>query len=85
MFMGCPRTFLSKVQHQIDLITMETEYSALPHSIHEIIGIGEVIKEIQTFIISGETQNPKYRTHFKAFVPNYITPPKVYEDNEACL
>ena len=64
---------------------MEEEYISLSHSMRELIGIIEVIKEIQTFVIYGKTQNPKYCTHSKAFVLDDIPPSKVYEDNEACM
>jgi len=46
MFMGCPLTWVSKLQTQIALSTMESEYIALSQSMRELIGIHEVIKEI---------------------------------------
>ena len=52
---------------------------------HELICIREVIKEIQTFFISGKTENPKYLTHSKEFFLNNTPTSKFYEDNEACL
>ena len=51
---------------------MEVEYIELSQPMHEIIGTREVIKELQTFVISGKTQNPKYCTHSKAFLLNDI-------------
>ena len=51
---------------------MEVEYVELSQSMREIIGTREVIKELQTFVISGKTQNPKYCTHSKAFLLNDI-------------
>ena len=53
---------------------MEAKCILFYQYIHEIIGIIEVIKEIQTFVIYGKTQNPKYFTHSKAFVLNNIPP-----------
>ena len=61
---------------------MESEYILISHSMRELIGIREVIKDIQTFLISGKTQNPKYCTHSKAFSLNCISPSKAYKDNE---
>ena len=70
-----------RIQNEIDLNTMEAECILLYHSVHEIIGIWEVIKDIQKYFISGKNQNPKYRTHSKVFVLNNILWSKVYEDN----
>ena len=53
---------------------MEEEYISLSHSMRELIGIREVIKDIYIYFISGKNQNPKYRTHSKAFVLDYIPP-----------
>jgi hypothetical protein len=85
MFMGCPLTWVSKLQTQIALSTMESEYIALSQSMRELIGIREVIKEIQTFVISGKTRTPIFRTFSKAFTLDTIASSTVYEDNEACL
>ena len=57
---------------------MEVEYIALSQSMCELIGIIEVIKEIQTFVNSGKTQNPKCFTHSKSFVLDDIPPSKFY-------
>ena len=54
MFMGCPLTWVSKLQTQIALNTMEVEYIALSQSMRELIAIREVLREIQTYIISGK-------------------------------
>ena len=50
--MECPLNWVSKLQYQIDLNTMETEYILLYQSMHEHIDIIEVLKYIQTFVIS---------------------------------
>jgi len=84
MFMGCPLTWVSKLQTQIALSTMELEYIALSQSMREIFGILEVIKEIQTFVVSGKTRTPAFQTFSKAFFLDPIASSKVYEDNEAC-
>ena len=85
MFMGFLLTWFSKLQYKISLRTTEEEYIELSQSIYSLIGVREVIKEIQTFVISGKTQNPKYCTHSEAFVLDDIPPSKFYENNEACL
>ena len=72
MFMGCPFTWVSKLQTQIALSTMESEYIALSQSMREFIGIREVIKEIQTFVVSGKTRIPAFWTFSKAFVLDQI-------------
>ena len=51
----------------------------------ELIGIIEVIKELQNFVISGKTRNPKYRAHSKEFFLDDTPQSKVYEDNESIL
>ena len=85
MFVGCPLTWVSKLQTQIVLSTMEAECIALSQSMREPIGLREIIRELQTFVISGKTLAPKYRTHSKTFNLEAIPTSKVYEDNEACL
>ena len=85
MFMNCPLLWVSKLQTQIALSTMEAEYIALSASMRELIGTREIIKEIQTFVLNGKLKPPKCRTHSKAFVLDSIPQSKVYEDNEACL
>ena len=83
MFMGCPLTWVSKLQTQMS--AMESEYIALSQSMRELIGIHEVIKEFLTFVVSGKYRTPAFRTFSKAFVLDQISSSKVYEDNEVCL
>ena len=85
MFMVCPLNWVSGLKSHIFLSTMEAKCILFYQYIHEIIGIIEVIKEIQTFVIYGKTQNPKYFTHSKAFVLDDISPSKAYKYNKACL
>jgi Reverse transcriptase (RNA-dependent DNA polymerase). len=47
--MGCPLLWVSKLQTQIALSTMEAEYIALSTAMRELIAIREVLKEIRTF------------------------------------
>ena len=79
MFIGCPLTWVYKLQYQIPLITMEAEYIESYQLMCELMI--ELIKDIQTFFIYGKTQNPKYRTHYKVFILDDTPKSKVYEDN----
>ena len=85
MFMGCPVIWISKLQTQIALSTMEAEYIALSHSMRELIAIREVLKEIYSTVLHGKgnEEKPTYATISKTFgkIPQSI----VHEDNEACL
>ena len=83
--MGSPLTWVSKLQTQIALSTMEVEYIALLQSMRELIAIREVLRELQTFVIAGKQKPVKYRTHAKAFSLDNISQSIVYEDNKSCL
>ena len=85
MFMGCPLTWVSKLQTQIALSTMEAEYIALSQSMRELIAIREILREIQTFVISGKNKPVSFRAHAKAFTLDTIPQSIVHEDNESCL
>ena len=78
MFMGCPLTWVSKLQTQIALSTMEAEYIALSQSMRELIVIREVIQEIQTFVIAGKVKPVQFSTHSKTFTLDKIPPSIVY-------
>ena len=82
MFMGCPLLWISKLQTQIALSTMELEYIALSHSMRELIGVREVLKDVFTHVLHEENLAPEYRIIHKY---SAIPQSKVYEDNEACL
>ena len=81
-FMNCPLLWISKIQTQIALSTMEAEYIALSHSMRELIAIREILKEIQQHTMAESTLKPEYRTIHKY---GSIPQSKVYEDNDACL
>ena len=51
----------------------------------ELISVREILKEIQTFVMSGKSRKLTLRTHSKAFVLDQIPKSSVYEDNESCL
>ena len=85
MFMGCPLTWVSKLQTQIALSTMEAEYIALSQAMRDLIAIREVIQEIQTFVIAGKCKSVQFSAHSKAFTLDKVPQSIVHEDNEACL
>ena len=49
--MGVPLQWMSKLQNQIALNTMEVELSALSQSMRDIIAIREVLKEISSMTL----------------------------------
>ena len=61
---------------------MEAEYLALAHSMRELIGIREILKEVQQYTMSKSNFKPEYSTIHKF---GTIPQSNVYEDNEACL
>jgi hypothetical protein len=84
-FMGCPFSWSSKLQTQIALSTMESEYIALSQAMRELIACREILKEIYTHVLhdSEKGKSIDYYTISKTFgeLPASI----VHEDNEACL
>jgi Reverse transcriptase (RNA-dependent DNA polymerase) len=94
LYRDAPLLWVSKLQTQIALSTMEAEYVALSQSMRDLIPIREILKEIMKFIFVREP-TIQYRTHSKIFeeiplnseiVPNQIIPQStVFEDNMACL
>jgi hypothetical protein len=92
MYRGSPLLWVSKLQTQIALSTMESEYISLSQSMRDLIPIREILKEILE-VVFDRVDDVKYTTHSRAFEDvkdgNQDTPlipkSKVYEDNEACL
>ena len=84
-FMDCPLQWLSKLQSQIALSTMEAEYIALSQAMREVIGFREILKEIYSQVLnnSKEYDTLNFRTVSKTF--GTIPQSTVHEDNEACL
>ena len=83
-FMGCPLHWSSKLQTQIALSTMESEYIALSHAMRELIGLRQLLKEIYANVLSDDhDKRTSYFTIAKTFgeIPQSV----VHEDNEACL
>ena len=84
-FMGCPLHWVSKLQTQIALSTMEAEYIALSQAMRELIGLREMLKEIYTttFNTPQAIKSLKFQAISKTF--GEIPSSTVHEDNEACL
>lgn len=81
-FMGCPLLWVSKMQTQIALSTMEAEYIALSSAMRELIAIREMLKEIKS-IVFHSTERPSYSMVAKTFAS--LPPSNVFEDNDSCL
>ena len=84
-FMGCPIHWLSKLQTQIALSTMEAEYIALSQAMRELIGLRAILKKIYTTVLTDpkDYASLSFNTISKSF--GTIPDSTVYEDNEACL
>ena len=60
---------------------MEAEYIAFSHSMRELIGIRQILKDIHEHVFNNSICHPVYSTKHKYGIPQST----VYEDNEACL
>ena len=78
IFMGYPLLCISKLQHQIALSTTKVEYIDLSHSMRELIGVREILKEIYSNILDDSHLGPKYRTIHKYGCSRSIPQSKVY-------
>ena len=91
LYRGSPLLWVSKLQTQIALSTMEAEYIALSQAMRDLIPIREILKEIMTTVFQRK-DTIVYTTKSKAFsdvsegTTKYnIEQSTVYEDNESCL
>jgi Reverse transcriptase (RNA-dependent DNA polymerase) len=91
LYRGAPLLWVSKMQTQIALSTMEAEYIALSQSMRDLIPIREVLKEIMTVVFDRKA-DITYHSHSKAYadanegtVLYNIPQSTVFEDNDACL
>jgi hypothetical protein len=91
MYSGVLVLWVSKMQTQVALSTMEVKYIALSQSMRDLIPINEILKDIKKNMFLDENYTPKCASHFKAFkdaeIPesNGLPQSSVYKDNEACL
>jgi hypothetical protein len=89
-FYNVPILWVSNMQTQIALSTMEAEYIALSQSMRDLISIREILKEIMLEVFD-DIFKPECTTHSKAFVdatpsPNEIIPQsELFEDNAICM
>jgi hypothetical protein len=90
-FCNVPVLWVSKMQTQIALSTMEAEYIALSHSIRDLIPIREALKEILGIVMERSAVTPPCSSYSKAFKDGTLSssevlpPSTVFEDNQACL
>ena len=84
-FMGCPFSWSSKLQTQIALSTMESEYIALSQAMRELIACREILKDIYTHVLHSPTDGKEIKYHTIAKTFGEIPMSIVHEDNEACL
>jgi hypothetical protein len=91
MYRGVPLLWVSKMQTQVALSTMEAEYIALSQSMRDLIPIRQILHEIMT-VVFNKPSTIVYHSHSKAFedvkhgtLSSNIEQSTVYEDNQACL
>ena len=93
LYRGSPLLWVSKLQTQIALSTMEAEYVALSQSMRDLIPIRHILQEIMETVFAVQP-TIAYHAHSKAFedvgpgtIPTVsnIEQSTVYEDNHACL
>jgi hypothetical protein len=94
LYRGSPLLWVSKLQTQIALSTMEAEYVALSQSMRDLIPIRQILQEIMTIVFK-VTPTIEYHSHSKAFEDvksgsmeasaSTIEQSTVFGDNNACL
>ena len=92
LYQGCPTLWVSKMQTQCALSTMESEYLALSQAMRDLIPVREILKEIMGMVFKKVEAVPKCTANSKTFTDiaaeehdSPIPKSKVYEDNHACL
>ena len=92
LYKGCPVLWVSKMQTQNALSTMESEYLALSQSMRDLIPLREILKELKTTVFKQIEVKQKCSSKSKSFSDivteeneSPIPKSKVYEDNAACL
>jgi hypothetical protein len=91
LYRGAPLLWVSKMQTQVALSTMEAEYIALSQSMRDLIPIREILHEILTSVFD-VLPSITYHSHSRIFedvligTTSHVLPQStVYEDNDACL
>ena len=92
LYQGCPLLWVSKMQTQCALSTMESEYLVLSQAMRDLIPLREILKEVNKVVINRIIHMPQYSASSKSFSDiltnekdSTIPTSKVYEDNNACL
>ena len=92
LFQGCPILWVSKMQTQCALSTMESEYLALSQAMRDLVPLREIMKEINKEVFDKVIHKPKCTANSKSFSDivsteqeNPLPKSKVNEDNEAYL
>ena len=92
LYQGCPLLWVSKMQTQCALSTMESEYLALSQAMRDLIPLREILKEVIQTVFNRIINMPRCSANSKFFSDvlssegdNNIPTSKVYEDNNACL
>ncbi len=67
-FAGCPLVWVSKLQTEVALSTMEAEYIALSQAMRDLLPMRELVKEIAEFLKYDKSIS--VRTHSKVFEDN---------------
>ena len=82
--MKCPLTWTSKLQPQIALSTMESEYIALSTAMRELIAVKQILMDINKYVFPHRNQpDIACKTISKTF--GAIPQTTVHEGNSACL
>ena len=90
LYRNTPILWVSKLQTQIALSTMEAEYVALSQSMRDLIPLRQLLKEMMVIVFLRDP-DIRYSTHSKAFADVVestsvlIDQSTVFEDNHACL
>ncbi len=91
MYCGSPLLWVSKMQTQVALSTMEAKYVALFQFMRDLNPIRQLLQEIMTTVFK-VAPTITYRSFSKAFedvkdvsIPSNIEQSTVFEDNHACL
>ncbi len=91
MYRHAPLLWVSKMQTQVALSTMEAEYIALSQSMRDLIPIRAILHEILSLVF-GLQPSITYHSHSRIFedvtlgTSRHVLPQStVYEDNDACL
>jgi hypothetical protein len=80
-YCGCPIHWVSKLQNEIALSTMESKYIALSMASRELLPLRRILLEIQQHSLVHSPLNDDYNTTRTSS----LTASQIFEDNEACI